>query len=71
MRHFIIEYNKKDGLWICTHLDSGVYCQFKELNFNRTNQFNLFEYSTTPINQLNQIVDQMINWLHKNHFDKL
>ncbi|EFK57371.1 Uncharacterised protein [Sphingobacterium spiritivorum] len=71
MQHFIIEYNTTDRLWICIHPDSGVYCQFKELNFNRTNHFMLFEYSTFPLDGLNEIVDQMITWLYEHHSDKL
>lgn len=71
MGTFNLEYDENSKLWICVHPDTGVYCQFKQYYFRRTYEFNIFEYNTSPIDELCDIIDSMITWLHENHSDKL
>ena len=61
----------QEKYWICTDIDTGIFCEFQEQNFHYTHQFYLLEYSITPIEDLGDFAHKMIEWLKANHLEKL
>lgn len=73
MERYIIQasHTHPDG-WVCTDRNNGIVCQFKEHQFNDTQQFTFLEDVEQPdALTIARLMREMADWLRENHYNKI
>jgi hypothetical protein len=70
---FLLEKSKnKANYWVCSDTVNGIVCVFENQNFNENQNFTLLDDVEKPnANVLAKIINEMADWLRKNHYCKI
>jgi hypothetical protein len=71
MAKYILEKSEKSNFWCCTDTENLIFCLFENKNFNDNQKFELLEDSTINVVEIAKKINDMSDWLFKNHYDKL
>ena len=69
---FKLEKSVQPNKWVCTDTENKIVCVFENHRFNDTQQFTPLEHvNHMSPTQLARTVNEMGDWLFKNHYNKI
>jgi hypothetical protein len=71
MERYVLQKSENIGYWVCTDVDFGLVCVFKEKEFNQTQKNTLLDYANVDVATLSRIAREMCDWLQENHIEIL